>query len=162
MLSNISWENYTIFALLLLAIWYILIGFKFYSSNLKNLLAGKIKFTLGRANKKSSFNTAPTKNSEFSEVDDNPLIDQEETNQSFKAAEELISKLENVISNAVSKGLDKQDFILLLQATLEQYPMLKNTSFQGGINDRITKECEKYSFITLSANEMVMLWNKVK
>lgn len=163
MLTNISWTNYIIFVLLLLAVWYVVIGFKLYLSHLKNLLTGNTTFTLRRANKNSSFNIAPTKNSELSDANDKPLINRAETDRLFKAAEELIRKLKIAVSNAASKRLDKQEFILLLQLTLDdEYAMLKNSSFQVGINDLIVQECEKYSFVTLSAEELVMLWNKVK
>lgn len=162
MLTNISWTNYIIFVLLLLVVWYVVIGFKLYFPDLKNLLTGNTKFTLRRANKKSSFNIAPTKNSELSDAHDKPLINLAETDRLFEAAEELIRKLKIAVSNAASKRLDKQEFILLLQLTFDEYVMLKNSSFQVGINDLIVQECEKYSFVTLSAEELVMLWNKVK
>ncbi len=162
MLTKISWTNYIIFVLLLLAVWYVVIGFKLYLPHLKNLLTGNTKFTFRRANKKSSFNIAPTKDSELSDANDKPLINLAETNRLFEAAEELITKLKNAISDAASKKLNKEQFTLLLQQNLDEYPTLKNSSFQFGINDLIVKECEKYSFITLSAEELVMLWNKVK
>lgn len=162
MFTNISWTNYIIFVLLLLAVWYVVIGFKFYFPRLKNLFTGNTKFALRKANKNSSFNNAPIENSQLSDANDKPLINLAETDRLFEAAEELIRKLKIAVSNAASKRLDKQEFIVLLQLTLDEYAMLKNSSFQVGINDLIAKECEKYSFITLSAEELVMLWNKVK
>lgn len=162
MLTNISWTNYIVFVLLLLAVWYIVTGFKLYYPHLKNLFTGNIKFTLRKANKKSSFNTESTENSEFSDVDDKPLINLEDTDRLLEAAEELIQKLKNAISYAASKKLNKEQFTHLLQQKVDEYPTLKNSSSQVGINELIVKECEKYSFITLSAEELVMLWNKVK
>ena len=162
MFTNISWTNYLIVLVVLLAAWYLIIGFKFYFHNLQNILTGKIKFTFKGAHKTSSFKQhEQIANSELSDFDDKPLLDKEETDNLFKVVDELISKLKSAISDAVTQKYNKQEFIFLLQLTLKEYSILKSSPFQDAINNLIASECEKNSFIPLSAVELMMLWNEV-
>jgi len=162
MFTHISWENYLFVAALLLTAWYIIIGLKFYFHDLHNIFTGKIKFTLKGAFKTYSFKQRKQiTNSELPDFDDKPLLDMEENDNLFKVVDELISKLKSVISDAVSKKHNKQEFIFLLQLTLKEYSILKRSPFQDAINNLIASECEKYSFIRLSAVELMELWNEV-
>lgn len=162
MFTHISWANYIIVAALLLTAWYIIIGLKFYFHDLLKIFTGKIKFTLKGTHKTSSFKQSEQiSNSELQDFDDKPLLDMEETDNLFKVVDELISKLKSAISDAVNKKYSKQEFIFLLQLTLKEYPILKNSPFQLAVNDLIASECEKHSFIPLSAVELMELWNEV-
>jgi len=162
MFTHISWANYLFVAALLLTAWYIIIGLKFYFHDLRNIFTGKIKFTLKGAFKTYSFKQRKqTTNSELPDFDDKPLLDMEENDNLFKVVDELISKLKSAISDAVSKKYNKQEFIFLLQLTLKEYSILKRSPFQVAVNDLIASECEKFSFIRLSAVELMELWNEV-
>ncbi len=162
MFTHISWANYIFVTALLLTAWYIIIGLKFYFHDLQNILTGKIKLTFKRSPKPSSLKQSEQiTNSELPDFDDKPLVDMEENDNLFKVVDELISKLKSVISDAVSKKHNKQEFIFLLQLTLKEYSILKRSPFQDAINNLIASECEKYSFIRLSAVELMELWNEV-
>lgn len=124
--------------------------------------SGKIKLTFKRSPKPSSIKQSEQiTNSELPDFDDKPLLDMEENDNLFKVVDELISKLKSVISDAVSKKHNKHEFIFLLQLTLKEYSILKRSPFQDAINNLIASECEKYSFILLSAVELMELWNEV-
>ena len=69
--------------------------------------------------------------------------------------------LKDAISDAASKNYNKEEFTFLLQLTLKEYPALKGSPFQDAINNLIASECDKHSFIRLSAVELGMLWNEV-
>ena len=43
MLSTISWSDYTITVLILLLVWYVYLIFRFYSSQIRDVLSGKKK-----------------------------------------------------------------------------------------------------------------------
>ncbi len=162
MFTNISWANYLFFTALLLTAWYIIIGLKFYFHDLRNIFTGKIKLTFKRSPKPSSVKQREQiTNSELPDFDDKPLLDMEETDNLLKVVDELISKLKSAISNAVAKKYNKPEFVFLLQLTLKEYPTLKSSPFQEAINNLIASECEKYSFIHLSAVELMELWNEV-
>ena len=162
MFTNISWTNYIIVIILLLAAWYIIIGLKFYFRDLQNILSGKSKLAFrGIYNKYSSPKNEEITNSEPLEVARNSFPNEEETNNLLQVAEELTSKLKEAISDASSKKYNKEEFIFLLQFILKEYLILKNSPFQIAINNLIASECNKNSFIRLSAVELAMLWNEV-
>lgn len=162
MFANISWTNYIIVAILLLAAWYIIISFKFYFRDLQDILSGKAKLTFRGVKKEYSYNKSEEiSNSDTSEFDHKFLPNEQETDNLFKVAEELTSKLKDAISDAASKNYNREEFTFLLQLTLKEYPALKGSPFQVAINNLIASECDKHSFIRLSAVELGMLWNEV-
>lgn len=162
MFTNISWTNYIIVVILLLVIWYIIIGLKFYFRDLQNILSGKTKLVFRGVHKEySSHKSEEITNSEPLEFDRKSFPNEEKTNNLFQEAEELTSKLKDAISDAASKNYNKEEFTFLLQLTLKEYPALKGLPFQVAINNLIASECDKHSFIRLSAAGLGMLWNEV-
>lgn len=162
MFTNISWTNYLIVIALLVTAWYIITCLRFYFQDLKNLFTVKRKFSFQKGRKEFSFNQPEQiTNPELSDSNDNYFFNREETDNLFKIVEDLLSKLKEAISDAVSKNYTKEEFSFLLQLTLKEYPMLKGSPFQVAINNLIASECEKHSFIPLSAVELMMLWNEV-
>ncbi len=162
MFTNISWTNYIIFVVLLLAAWYIIIGFKFYFPDLQNILSGKTKLAFRGVHKEYlSHKSEEITNSEPLESDLKSFPNEEETDNLFQVAEELTNKLKDAISNAASKNYNKEEFTFLLQLTLKEYPALKSSPFQVAINNLISSECDKHSFIRLNTVELGMLWNEV-
>lgn len=162
MFTNISWTTYIIFVVFLLAAWYIIIGLKFYYHDLQNILSGKNRLAFRGVHKEySSRKSEESTNSEPLVFDRKSFPNEEETNDQFQEAEELTSKLKDAISNAASKNYNKEEFTFLLQLTLKEYPDLKDSRFQVAINNLIASECDKHSFIRLSAVELGMLWNEV-
>lgn len=162
MFTNISWTSYIIFVAFLLTAWYIIIGLKFYFRDLQNILSGKTKLAFrGVHNKYSSHKNEEIRNSEHVEFDRKSFPNEEQTDKLFQEAEELTGKLKDAISDTASKNYNKEEFTFLLQLTLKEYPALKGSPFQVAINNLIASQCDKHSFIRLSAVELGMLWNEV-
>jgi hypothetical protein len=153
MFTNISWTSYILVVTLFLAVWYLIIGLRFYFNDVQNLFTRKRKLSFQLA----SDETNSTAGSEFT-------IEQTETLVSddvFYEVEKLTSKLKETIADASSKNYQKEEFIFLLQLTLKEYPHLKGSPFQVAINNLIASECEKHGSLHLSAQEQVMLWKEV-
>lgn len=66
-----------------------------------------------------------------------------------------------MIAGTANKNCVKEEFIRYIQLILKEYPDLKSSPFQPAISELIVSECEKYGFVILSEDEVVMLWNKV-
>lgn len=153
MFTNISWGTYIFVVILLLALWYLFIGIRFYSHDLQCLLTRKGKRNLDLAQDESY----STSNSEFTFEQ----TEASDTDSLYHEVENLTSKLKETIADASSKNYHREEFIFLLQLTLKEYPHLKSSSYQVAINNLIISECEKYGSIHLSAEEQVMLWKEV-
>lgn len=153
MFTNISWATYIFVVILLLAVWYLAIGLKFYFHDLQNLLARRGNRNLELAQDES----CSTSNSEFTFEQ----TEASDTDSLYHEVENLTMKLKETIADASSKNYHREEFIFLLQLTLKEYPHLKGSPYQVAINNLITSECEKYGSIHLSAEEQVMLWKEV-
>ncbi len=158
MFTNISWGNYIFVVTLLLTVWYLFVGVRFYSHDLQNFLVRKRKPNLQVDD--DEFLNDERKVRESSKFT-NEQIESSETDILFQEVEELATKLKEAIANASSKNLNREEFIFLLHLTLKEYPHLKGSPFQVALNNLIVSEFERYGSIHLSAEELLMLWKEV-
>lgn len=159
MFTNISWTTYITFVALLLTVWYLIIGLRFYFSDLQILLSGKRKTDAQIEGKELRFTQNDDQLADNQKAPTN--LSKEQTNHLFEEVETLSAKLKDAVSDASSKNYNKEEFSFLLQLTLKEYPELKGSPFQVPINNLIESECEKQGFIRLSAVELEMLWVEV-
>lgn len=153
MFTNISWASYILVVTLLLAVWYLVIGMRFYFNDLQNLLTRKRKPDLQLASDDTYLTTGAEFTPEQTEASN--------TDNLFQEVEMLTAKLKETIADASSKNYHKEEFNFLLQLTLKECPHLKGSPFQVAINNLILSECEKYGSLHLSAEELVILWKEV-
>ncbi len=167
MFNSISWAEFVAFVTLLLILYYLFIGVKFYFHELKQLMAGNKKISPHLANGNDDRQTKEIKDLDLQEVQPelftshqkySPAI--KEADDTFQQVEELTASLKEAIAVAVDKEYIKEEFILFLQLLLRKYHFLKTPTFLVAINNLIASECEKYGYIQLSAEERVMLWNE--
>lgn len=164
MFTNISWANYIVAISLLLVIYYIIIGIRFYFYDLKNLLSGNQRFRISPSTVLSNVQNG---NNPIAFEQAQPDMFQagnafaETTDQTFLEVEHLIIRLKEAIADASVKKYIKQEFFLYLQLIIKEYPILKNSQFQSVINELIISECAKYGSVMLSEEEVVALWIEV-
>lgn len=167
MLSNISWATYISTVLLMLVVYYIVIGAKFYSREIKGLLTGRTKLFFR--------STSGVIRSQEDEEGDNSdqavqaeafapsvkiIPSSNETDDTLERVRELTGSIREVIAEAAEKNFIKEEFFLSLQRLLKKYSFLKGSPSLAAINNLIASECEKWGYIQLSAEERVMLWNE--
>lgn len=158
MFTNISWTDYIVVVTILLAIYYLFVGLRFYFHELKNIVSnGKFQFG-GVSNK------VPSKIKNHGELIPEPIEPSqdslvEDNNETFQEVENLIHRLKEAIEEGVIKQLAKQDFSKNLRSILKEYPSLKNSTFRAAIIELIVSESEKYGSTTLNGNEVEVLWD---
>ncbi|MCH5688781.1 hypothetical protein LWM68_33710 [Niabella sp. W65] len=101
MLKNISWSDYIIAVAILLAIYYLFVGVRYFSAEIKDLLSGK---------RKPKLRTVSSDNNGMSYPGDEP--DQQElvgfektTDDEFTEVEHLIERLKAVVADASRRKL---------------------------------------------------------
>jgi len=158
MFTNISWANYILVVTLLLAVWYLFVGMRFYFNDLQNFLVRKRK-----PNPSVDYNEFQNDEGKVRESFKftNGQTETSETDILFQEVEELATKVKEAIANASSKNFNREEFIFLLQLTLKEHLHLKGSPFQVALNNLIISECERYGSIHLSAEELLMLWKEV-
>jgi len=167
MFINISWTNYLAIVAFLLIGYYLIVGIKFYSSELRLYFSGKRNTDTRLSSDQSRLDNNHEVNRHFQQNEPESFASYErfaptveEADNTSNQVEELSALLKEAIAKAASKSFIKQEFIVSLQLILKKYHFLKHSPFLGVINDMISLECEKYGYILLSAEEQVMLWNE--
>ncbi|OXG09663.1 hypothetical protein BC749_11132 [Flavobacterium araucananum] len=159
MFTNISWGNYIVVVILLLASWYLFVGFRFYFDEFKDVLSGKRKFQfrrLGAPNygdfqSEESYQGSPeaiSNQTSFGEFD-----------STFQDVDALVARLKSFIADAVKRKLLKQEFLDYIQLILKEYPSVKDSAFRSSVSELIVTECKTLESISVTQAEAEGLWN---
>ncbi len=154
MFSQISWTDYLLAVTILLAIYYLFVGIRYFSGDLKALLSGKRKHIL----KTSGF----PRNEPFQNTasEDNPVTSNEEADDEFAEVEYLIEKVKTVVTEALGKQLVKEEFKHYLRLVLKDYPNVKTSGLRPSVNELIVSECEKQGIVAFNEEEVDALWSE--
>lgn len=158
MFTNISWGNYIVVVILLLASWYLFVGFRFYFDDLKEVLSGKRKLQF------RGFETAIYQDIESESKDqDSPKLTSDQTSfgefdTTFQDVDALVARLKTFIADAAKKKLVQKEFTYYLQLLLREFPSVKNSPFNSSISELIVSECDKLESINLTQKEAETLW----
>ena len=160
MFTNISWTDYFAAVVLLLTIYYLFVGVRYYSADLKDLFSGKQNpdFRTALSNDTDGENIQPT---EENYTNERPAFAITTDDNDFAEVEHLIDRLKSVIADASYKKLIPQEFRQYLHLVFQEYPNIKNSPFRSSINELVASECEKYGAVALSDDEVELLWKDV-
>lgn len=149
MFTNISWSNYIIAVSVLLVIWYLILVFKFYYAELKQIISGEKKIKILSFGNRSKRNLSKPISSSFSESFD-----------TLEDAEELSDRVLQVIEESTERNLSPKEFQNYLRLVLEEYPYVKISSLRENINNFIVSECEKHPQLPLTYEQVDSLWEE--
>jgi len=159
MFTNFSWANYLVVITLLLAIYYTVIGIRFYSRELQHLWS---QF------RKPALNFAPDKDTAGSEFLDMKLVQDSSENtpeqtdiNPLQEAEQLTSQIQEALTQATKELFSKEAFFQLLRPISKSHPSLNEEPIKSIIQDLIISECEKNDSIVLSKEELNELWHEI-
>ncbi|MCE7070919.1 hypothetical protein LZG74_11435 [Dyadobacter sp. CY327] len=160
MATHLSWTGYFFAVGAAVAIYYVIIGIRYYRQDIKALLNSKSRFW-DRPEKPPPFSkpevSQPEDTAEPVEVKKQPW----QSEALFAKVEELSSQLRTSIREAYEKGYEKRDLIFLIQILIKDFSAVKGTPFREAIDNVITSESAKFGFINLSAVELEELWKEV-
>lgn len=158
MLKNISWTNYITTIVIGLAIYYLFIGVRYYSDEIKDLLSGrkklKIKPILPQDKRQA--------NVEAQQMYGGTADFENTTDEEFDATEHLIEQLKTAIANGCRKKLIPEEFKLSISSVLKEYPAIKYSPLRPSINELILSECDKFQITALDEREVDLLWREGK
>jgi len=153
MFTNVSWGSYLAVVGVLLLIWYLILILKFYSKDLREFFSGdkKLNFSLFKKtfNKLESQRVQKSLSSSFSESFD-----------TLKDAEELSTRIQQVVEESSQMNLSKEQFQNYLKMVLEEYPYVKISSLRENINNVIVSESEKHPQFHLTFAQADNLWEE--
>lgn len=136
MISNITWGQYFIIVVFVLAFYYLFLIIRF-SKNREDITDRLDEF-------KDEF-----KNANYDLEEQHQLTD-----QLFDQAEALIDKLILIIGQMDNK----EQLLGALRKELAKHPSLNIAAFRAGINNRIHEELQQIGIIQMSEREIEGLW----
>jgi hypothetical protein len=150
MLKNISWTEYTMTVSTIFFIYYLYIGIKYYSDEIKDFFSGK---------QKQNFMPAFDAKSMEQARDEHDSLENHSDNQ-FDKTEQLIERLKSVIADGTKRQLILQEFKQYLRMVLKEYPSVRYSPLRSSINGLIISECKKYGAAILNEDEVELLWKE--
>lgn len=162
MVNNISWADYLVVVALFLSVYYLVTVVFFYSRDLGSLWS-RIRNGNTRDGPQE-FASAPVADpcpSEFFNMEARSYTPQDPESQPsvdpLQEVEQLIAHLKEAIVDVKARKYSKEEFVLLLQLVLKEYPAFRGSPFQSAIRDFIISECEKQESISLTEADILDL-----
>ncbi len=155
MITNISWAAYFYTVALLMVLWYLFIGFRYFYSDIKNAFGAHggnpLKWDSGPSQE------APPQSGPSPNLVAKGAFEENSFND-FEAIEDLVDRVKTLIADSLEKDTPKSDFLLSLPALLKDFPVLQNSQFRPSINEFITTECEGQGLGPVSMEEVEQCW----
>lgn len=158
MFTNISWNTYIVVMVLLAAGWYLFVGLRFYFNHLKEIAAGKRKLKFHGLQKENYQEPEPQFNTPYLPNTTSTDAASAEFDNTFTQVDALIDQLKIVIADAAKTKLSRQEFTYHLKSVLEQYPLIRDSSFSSSVSELIVMECNKLGYFILTQSEAEALW----
>ena len=150
MFSNISWTDYLFGVAVILTIYYLFVGIRYFLPEIKEAVTGK-----GKLNFKAAMPNDPALQ-EFLPPDENHDFGEAE-DQVFAEVQQLADGLKTAV--AAGKNLSRSELKQELLLVLREYPLIKHSAFRSAINELVVSECQKIGSVTLDEKEVDELWD---
>jgi hypothetical protein len=152
MMESISWSHYIIAIGALLVMWYLIIGCKFYSVELKRIVSGEQKMK-----SRTFINVLDDLSSlgiDRVEVELLPSLD------TLEDTKDLCDLLLQAIKESVDKSFTKEEVQKLIRFLFSEFPFVKDSALRDSITRLLVFETQKYPQFVLSHSEVDALWEE--
>ena len=140
MLSSVSWSEYTMAIIIILAIYYVLVGYRFYRHDLIALSAfSKQTQTFSITQFKGTVETADLKNT--------PTV------------ESFADEIKAYLQEAANDQFERNTVVYGLCSIANKYAPLKTSEYRYALEELIKSETETYCAFALDRQELVKIWN---
>jgi hypothetical protein len=143
MFKSITWSNYSIAVVILLALWYGIIVLVYYRKELFNLLNGKYKIPTRKKIIKAS-----------DDAEDTP----EEEEHTFEELEGIVTDIRHSILEEAGKEVSKDGLLTQLKKRLANYGGLRQPAFRLAVNNFIIQHAESICGVVFSEDELNAAW----
>lgn len=161
MFTNISWSNYIIAVSVLLLIWYLVLGFRFYYPVLRQILSGEKN--INSLSFKSNSNEQLTANPNLQKGSSTENLELSSYGESFDTladAEELSDRIRGAIEESAERNLSLKEFQNYLKLLLREYPFVKISILREKVNALMVTRCERYPQLILTPAQADALWEE--
>lgn len=159
MFTTISWSSYVTAIEILLFTWYLFLGFRFYSFEIKQVLFGqrKIIFPFLRNHNRKDPLLVESKNGTSKS---NLSESFSESFATLDEVKELSARIIDATAESADRNLSQQEFKNFLKLILAEYPYVKISSLRDTVNDLVVSESQKHTSLALTLEQVDNLWNE--
>lgn len=138
MFTDISWSSYITFIIVVCTVYYLVIAFRFYRSDVLQLISGlkPAQVSSHQIGLKQAF----------------------ENQNIFQLAQSLADEIQAYFNQAGKNKLIKEEILSSLKLLIARYPAIKDSSFKEMIQNLIITESETNCSIHLSEQELSEVW----
>lgn len=147
MFTQISWSAYLTTVFVLAAGYYLIIGYKYFRSDLLQLFAGRKISSSDQNSVKEDI--VPVKENMQTAFEKQDL---------FPLAQSCADEIQAFAGEASSSKLNNEEVQNNFRKVLGKYPVLKDSSFRDFIDNMVTSESESNLSINLTSDEVAALW----
>lgn len=151
MFTNISWQDYFIAVAITLTVYYLLIGIRFYSQEIRLLFSRRWRVKFSQV-EPEEYQDSPWHQDPTVEI----AVEDE-----MEVMETMISRLKDEIENASRKEKVPHELKHRLSLVLNEYPKIRNSAMRSSVNELIVSECEKYTSFDFTEEEVDRLWEQI-
>jgi hypothetical protein len=157
MLNHYSWTSYFVAVALLLVIYYIFIGIRFYGNDIRKIFKSR--------------DAVPAQDEPQQTVHEDPAVTQPELDYAdqyvqdnypdndIRETDDLIAEAKSLINAAANKAYSPKSLIARLRELFARYTSLKTSPHRPAINEMILSECERTGVAELTEDEVDAWWS---
>ncbi len=142
MLSSVTWGEFMVTVIVVIILYYLFIGFRYYREEIKSLLSGR----LSKANpQKEQQQTIPD--------------DAQDNDDLFDELETVVNDLRYEVLDKAGKKTSKQELLEQLKNQLRGYSGLQRPAYRTAINNYIIMHAKEICGIDFSEWELNNAWD---
>lgn len=142
--SGISWKGYMAAVIILLILYYLVIGVRYYRKKILDFLTGK------GINKRETFGSAPIEKKNHGK----------EAEHLFARTRELTERIKDTMKIAHAQDYPKYQLLSLIKSLIAEYSEIKTPAITGAVNNAIISESSKYEIYHFKEEELGELWDE--
>jgi hypothetical protein len=156
MLKHYSWTSYFEAVALLLVIYYLFIGIRFYSDDIRSFFSQR-NATTPEVLPEPQANDEPT--TLHAEIDNQDQYVQDNyPDNDVRETDDLIAEAKILINAASNKAYGPESLIKRLRELFTKYTSLKTSPHRPAINELVVSECERTGVASLTEDEVDEWW----
>jgi hypothetical protein len=156
MLNHYSWTSYLEAVVLLLVIYYLFIGIRFYRDDIRAFFSQR-NSTVPEVLPEPPVNEEPlTLHAEFNNQDQ--YVQDNYPDNDIRETDDLIAEAKSLINAAANKAYGPESLITRLRELFSKYTSLKTSPHRPAINEMIVSECERTGVAELTEDEVDEWW----
>lgn len=143
--SGISWKAYSVAVIILIILYYLVIGVRYYRKEILDLLTGK-----WINNKRETSGSTPFEKNNHGK----------EAEHLFARTRELTERIKDTMKIAHAQNYPKYQLLSLIKSLIAEYAELKSPAITRAVNNAIISESSKYEAYHFKEEELGELWDE--